>query len=92
MDRIEDRRVDGVGDQPGQDAGDEPEGEGGKLDFLGYMFRYERDRKGRQHRYLNVTISEKALKRERQKLREKMGRAVCFKPLPQLINGAQRSS
>jgi RNA-directed DNA polymerase len=56
-----------------------------KLNFLGYMFRYKRDRKGRQQRYLNVTISEKALNRERQKLRERTRRAVCFKPLPQLI-------
>ena len=60
--------------------------QGEKLNFLGYMFRYEKDRRGRQYYYLNVTISEQALKRERQKLREKMGRAVCFKPLPQLIN------
>jgi len=64
--------------------------QGEKLNFLGYMFRYEKDRKGRQHRYLNVTISEKALKRERQKLYERMGREVCFKPLPQLIEELNR--
>jgi RNA-directed DNA polymerase len=58
---------------------------GEKLNFLGYMFRYEKDRKGRQHRYLNVTISEKARKRERQKLRERISKERCFVPLPQLI-------
>ena len=63
---------------------------GAKLNFLGYMFRYERDRKGRQHCYLNVTISEKALKRERQKLHERLSRRVCFKPLPQLIKELNR--
>ena len=36
--------------------------QGEQLNFLGYRFRYEKDRRGRQHRYLNVTISEKALK------------------------------
>ena len=63
---------------------------GEKLDFLGYMFRYDRDRKGRGHRYLNVTISEKALKRERQRLREQINSQVCFKPLPELIEELNR--
>lgn len=58
---------------------------GEKLYFLGYRFRYEKDRKGRQYHYLNVTISEKALKRERQKLRERISKERCFVPLPQLI-------
>jgi RNA-directed DNA polymerase len=68
--------------------------EGEKLDFLGYTFRYERDRRGRGHRYLNVTISEKALKRERQRLKEMISKERCFVPLPQLIeelNGHLRS-
>jgi RNA-directed DNA polymerase len=64
--------------------------QGEKLNFLGYMFRYERDRKGRQQRYLNVTISEKAMKRERQKLYEMISSEVCFKPLPQLIEELNR--
>jgi len=63
---------------------------GEKLNFLGYMFRYDRDRKGRGHRYLNVTISEKALKRERQRLRELINSEVCFKPLPELIEKLNR--
>jgi RNA-directed DNA polymerase len=64
--------------------------QGEKLNFLGYMFRYEKDRQGRQQRYLNVTISEKALKRERQKLRERISKERCFEPLPQLIQELNR--
>ena len=64
--------------------------EGGKLDFLGYMFRYDRDLTGKQQRYLNVTVSKKALKRERQKLHEMISSEVCFKPLPQLIEELNR--
>jgi len=63
---------------------------GEKLNFLGYMFRYDRDRKGRGHCYLNVTISEQALKRERQRLRELINSEVCFKPLPELIEKLNR--
>jgi RNA-directed DNA polymerase len=58
---------------------------GAELNFLGYLFRYDRDRRGGEHRYLNVTMSKKALKRERERLRERINRTVCFKPLPQLI-------
>ena len=35
------------------------------LDFLGYTFRWYRDRYGRDARYLNVEPSKKALQRER---------------------------
>ena len=38
---------------------------GAELNFLGYLFRYDRDRMGGEHRYLNVTISKKALGREK---------------------------
>jgi RNA-directed DNA polymerase len=59
--------------------------EGEQLDFLGYTFRYYRDLRGRNHRYLNVSISEKALRKERQELRERISKRRCFVPLPQLI-------
>ncbi len=59
--------------------------QGGKLDFLGYTFRYDRDLKRRRQSYLNVTISKKALKRERQKLREMINKERCFVPLPEMI-------
>lgn len=67
---------------------------GEALNFLGYTFRYDRDLRGRGHRYLNVTISEKALKRERQRLREMISKQRCSVPLPKLIeelNGHLRS-
>jgi len=59
--------------------------EGEQLDFLGYTFRYDCDLRGRRRRYLNVTISEKALRKERQTLREMTSKERCFMPLPQLI-------
>jgi RNA-directed DNA polymerase len=63
---------------------------GEKLHFLGYMFRYDRDLTGKRQLYLNVTVSEKALKRERQKLYGMISSEVCFKPLPQLIEELNR--
>jgi len=33
--------------------------EGASLDFLGYTFRYDRDLKGRDRKYLNVIPSKK---------------------------------
>jgi RNA-directed DNA polymerase len=55
------------------------------LDFLGYRFRYERDRYGRGHRYLNLEPSVPSLAREREKLRQMTGPSMCFKPIPVLI-------
>ena len=55
------------------------------LDFLGYTFRYDRDWKGRGHRYLNLVPSKKALQRERNQLREMTGYSQSHKPLPRLI-------
>ena len=40
------------------------------LDFLGYTFRWNRDRYGRDTRYLNVGPSKKALQRERDRISE----------------------
>jgi len=59
--------------------------EGASLDFLGFTFRFDRDRKGRGHRYLNVFPSKKALQRERAKLRELTSGRRCFYPIPMLI-------
>src|SRR5437762_6603805 len=50
------------------------------LDFLGYTFRYDRDRQGRNWRYLNLFPSSKSLQRERDKLREMTGPSRCFVP------------
>ena len=52
--------------------------EGASLDFLGYTFRYDLDLKGQSHRYLNMFPSQKALSRERSKLREMTSPRMCF--------------
>src|SRR5438270_498030 len=64
--------------------------EGESLDFLGFTFRYDRDRYGRERKYLNVITSAKALKRERAKLHEMTDRHQCCKPLPYLIEELNR--
>ena len=60
------------------------------LDFLGYTFRYDRDLKGRGHRYLNIVPSKKVLQRERKRLREMTGYSQSHKPLPRLIGELNR--
>jgi RNA-directed DNA polymerase len=64
---------------------------GVSLDFLGYTFRYDRDRHGRPHRYLNVVPSKKALKKERATLRDMTSSRYCFKPIPTLIKDLNRN-
>ena len=59
---------------------------GAGLDFLGYTFRYDRDRKGRGFKYLNVTPSAKALRAQREKLREMVNSHRGYVPVPQLID------
>ena len=66
--------------------------EGASLDFLGYTFRFDRDLRGRGHKYLNVQPSKKALLRERAKLRAMTSRHVCFQPIPDLIAAANRQT
>lgn len=63
---------------------------GQSLDFLGYTFRYDRDRLGRDKRYWNLTPSGKALARERAVLHEKLGLRRCHVPLPELISELNR--
>ena len=63
---------------------------GASLNFLGYTFRYDRDRHGRDRRYLNVAPSAKALARERAVLREKTSYHRCFLPLPALVADLNR--
>lgn len=58
---------------------------GESLDFLGYTFRYDRDRQGGPWNYLNLCPSSKALQRERDKLREMTGPEKSFVPIPVLI-------
>jgi RNA-directed DNA polymerase len=64
--------------------------EGASLDFLGFTFRYNEDLQGRGWRYLNVTPSAKALKKEREKLHAMTDHRQCAKPIPQLIRELNR--
>jgi RNA-directed DNA polymerase len=63
---------------------------GASLDFLGYTFRFDRDRNGRDRRFLNVFPSRKAVQRERDKLREMTDSHQCFQPIPTLIGELNR--
>ena len=63
---------------------------GATLDFLGFTFRYDRDRFGRGHRYLNVLPSRKSAARLRTRLREMTGPRWGWKPVPELIGEVNR--
>jgi RNA-directed DNA polymerase len=64
--------------------------EGASLDFLGFTLRYDRDRHGGSHRYLNVHPAKKAVGRMRQALHQQTNSKQCFKPLPRLIHETNR--
>ena len=63
---------------------------GQSLDFLGYTFRYDRDRLGRDKRYWNLTPSRKAVTRERAVLHEKLSLHRSHVPLADLITELNR--
>lgn len=60
------------------------------LEFLGYSFRFDRDLKGREGRYLNMQPSRKSLTRIQAKLREMTGPHHGFEPIPELIGQINR--
>jgi RNA-directed DNA polymerase len=63
---------------------------GATLDFLGFTFRYDRDRHGRDRRYLNVIPSKKSLARLRGRVRDMTGPQSCWKPAPEVIGEINR--
>ncbi len=63
---------------------------GASLDFLGYTFRWDRDRQGRSQQYLNVGPSAKAVAREREQLRAMTDASQSCAPLPLLIGRLNR--
>ena len=63
---------------------------GESLNFLGFALRYDRDRFGRDHRYLNVLPSAKTMARAREKVRELTGPHRCFVPIPVMIGEINR--
>lgn len=62
------------------------------LDFLGYTFRWQRDRYGRRQRYLHVGPSKKALQRERDRINEMTARRQGCTPITRLIAKLNRQT
>jgi RNA-directed DNA polymerase len=60
------------------------------LNFLGYTFRYDRDRYGRDGHYLNLTPSRKSLQQVRDRLREMTEARQCFTPIRQMMKRINR--
>lgn len=58
---------------------------GSSLDFLGYTFRYDRDLKGRGHRYLNIFPSHKAMAKARDAIRDLTRPQRCYMPVVSMI-------
>ena len=63
---------------------------GASVDFLGYTFRYDRDLRGRSHRYLNVFPSKKSLANVRDKVRTLTGGNYGWMPIPEMIGRLNR--
>ena len=63
---------------------------GAQLNFLGYTFRYDQDRHGRNRRYLNQMPSRQACARQRDKLRELFSHRHSYVPVPDLIQRSNR--
>jgi RNA-directed DNA polymerase len=63
---------------------------GASLDFLGFTFRFDRDLRGGEHRYLNVVPSAGSLARERDRIRKLTDRRHCSQPLPDMIEEINR--
>lgn len=60
------------------------------LDFLGYRFRYEQDKLGRDRRFLNLVPSPAACARERERIRELINPGRGCIPVPRLIREVNR--
>jgi len=63
---------------------------GQSLNFLGFTLRYDHDLHGRDHRYLNVFPSQKAMARAHERLRELTGPKRCFVPIRQMVDDLNR--
>jgi RNA-directed DNA polymerase len=61
--------------------------EGASLNFLGFTLRYDRDRYGRDKRYLNVVPSAKAEAHAREQLRKRTGPKQSHVPAPEVTRG-----
>lgn len=55
------------------------------LNFLGYSYRYDKDLRGRDQKYLNLFPSKDACARRREKVRQQLQPKTSHVPIPQLI-------
>ena len=60
------------------------------LDFLGFTFRWHRDRYGRRQRYLHVGPAKKSVQRERDRIAELTDRRQGCTPITHLIKRLNR--
>ena len=59
---------------------------GESLDFVGYTFRYDWDRRGRRgHRYLTAVPSKRAVAKCKERMRKRVGPKQCFVPVAELV-------
>lgn len=63
---------------------------GASLDFLGYTFRFDRDRYEGKTRYLNMHPSAKAVARQRERMRQMVNANQCHRPIGEVISGLNR--
>ena len=63
-----------------------------KLNFLGYSFSYRCSKYNKERKYWHQCPSEKALKKFKEKIREKTGRHYNYLPIPELIKGLNNMS
>jgi RNA-directed DNA polymerase len=59
--------------------------QGDELNFLGYVFRFHDDIKGRGHKYLHMGPSKKAIEKEKEIIRELTNKKYCYLPVPEMI-------
>jgi len=64
--------------------------EGASFDFLGFTFRFDPDKFGRERSYLRMFPSGKSVSNEQAKLHDMTGSRNCFKPIPALIQELNR--
>lgn len=56
------------------------------LHFLGYSYRYDKDLRGWNKRYLNLFPSNEACARRREKVRQQLNPRTSYVPIPELID------
>lgn len=65
---------------------------GATLNFLGFSFRYDRDRRGNDHKYLNIFPSKKAVKKEVAKIHELTDKRRSFQPIVEVIEEVNKQT